>query len=120
MTADAAPQTSPTAIATLSVEDRLQLLKFVCAFAWADFTVKPAERELVGRIVQRCGLDADESAQVEAWLQSPPNPDEIDPLDVPQEHRQLLLGLVLEMIAVDGEISPEESETYNLLTQLLS
>lgn len=120
MTADAAPQTSPAAIATLSVEDRLQLLKFVCAFAWADFKVKPAERELVGRIIQRCGLDGEESAQVEAWLQSPPNPDEIDPLDVPQEHRQLLLSLVLEMIAVDGEISPEESETYNLLTQLLS
>jgi len=117
---DAVHQTSPAALHTLTVEDRLQLLKFVCAFAWADFTVKQTERDLVGRIAQRCGLDADEAAQVEAWLQSPPNPDEIDPLDVPQAHRQLLLGLVLEMIAVDGEISPEESETYNLLTQLLS
>ena len=86
---DAVHQTSPAALHTLSVEDRLQLLKFVCAFAWADFTVKQTERDLVGRIAQRCGLDADEAAQVEAWLQSPPNPDEIDPLDVPQAHRQL-------------------------------
>lgn len=116
-TADASP--APTLL-SLSVEDRLQVLEFACAFAWADFRVRSAERELIARLVERAELDAEAAAQVEAWLQSPPSPDEIDPLDVPPAHRPLLLALVLEVITADGEISPEESETYNLLSQLLA
>ena len=112
--------TAPLTLSSLSVPDRLQILEFVCAFAWADFKVRSSERELIARLVQHAELDAEAAGQVESWLQRPPSPDEIDPLDVPAAHRPLLLALVLELITADGEISPEESETYNLLSQLLA
>jgi uncharacterized tellurite resistance protein B-like protein len=104
---------------TLSPEDRLRLVKFVCSFAWADLEVNDAERGFLQDLVRRLSLDGDEAAEVEAMLRSPPAPEDVDPLDVPAEHRQLFLDTVLQMMAADGELSEAEAENYNLLSQLL-
>ena len=36
---------------TLSARDRLQLLKFVCSFVWADLEVKGSEKKFVTNMV---------------------------------------------------------------------
>ena len=65
-------------LAKLEKEERLLLLKFVCAFAWADLEVKASEKALARKLVAKFGMDADEKKQVEQWLKKPPKPEEID------------------------------------------
>ncbi len=103
----------------LTTEDRLRLMKFVCSFAWADLEVRESEREFVAALMLRLELGDDEVAQVEGWLTSPPDPEEIDPQEVPSEHRQLFLDVMLQMMAADGELAPAETESFNLLSKLL-
>ena len=73
-------------LSELERADRLRLLKFVCAFAWADLEVHPEERAFALRLVRRLGLDEAEERQVTGWLEVPPPPESVDPTDIPAEH----------------------------------
>ena len=76
----------------LSKEDRLRLMKFVCSFAWADLQIADAERKLVQKLVRKLKLDTDEKKQVEGWLELPPLAEDLDPAQIPDEHRALGKG----------------------------
>lgn len=102
----------------LDPRQRLQLMQFVCSFAWADLKVQDEEREFVRRMVERLELGPEERAQVRGWLQSPPPPESIDPTSVPTAHRKLFLEAVEGLVAADGEIAPEERESLELLREL--
>jgi len=102
----------------LSRGERLQLLRFVTSFAWADLSITPEERAFVHRLVARLHLDPEEARDVEGWLKVPPPPDDVDPTRVPHAHRQVFLDVVREMVGSDGEVSPEERENLALLEQL--
>src|SRR6185369_12688318 len=52
----------------LTARDRLQLLKFVCSFVWADLEVGSSEKTFVLSLTQRLGLSDAEIRQVQAWL----------------------------------------------------
>jgi uncharacterized tellurite resistance protein B-like protein len=104
----------------LSKEDRLQLMKFVCSFAWADLEIQDSERKLVHKLVRKLKLDADEKRQVDEWLELPPTAEELDPTQIPREHRKLFLQTAREMIEADGEVAEEEAENLELLEQLLA
>ncbi len=95
-------------------------MKFVCSFAWADLEIRDSERNFVANLVRRLDLGEDEISQVQGWLTTPPDPEEIDPQDVPPEHRKVFLDVMLQMIAADGELDPAETESFNLLSQLLA
>lgn len=103
----------------LSKDDRLQLMKFVCSFAWADLHVRSSERNMVHKLVKKLKLGDDEKKQVEAWLKVPPRAEEVDPNRVPRMHRELFLETVRELISSDGEIAPGEAENYALFEQLM-
>ncbi|PRQ03448.1 Tellurite resistance protein TerB [Enhygromyxa salina] len=104
--------------ASLPREDRLRLMKFVCSFAWADLEVQAQERDFVGKMIEHLELE-DARAQVEGWLRHPPPPEEVDPTDVPREHRELFLDAVRRLVAADERIDPKEAETLALFEQLL-
>jgi uncharacterized tellurite resistance protein B-like protein len=104
--------------ASLSREDRLRLMKFVCSFAWADLEVQDEERAFVAKMIDYLELDADR-ALIEGWLRHPPRPEEVDPTDVPREHRELFLDAVRRLVAADERIDPKEAETLALFEQLL-
>ena len=103
----------------LSKEDRLLLLKFVCAFAWADLEVQDEERAFVRRLVDKMGLDDDEKSQVDGWLDVSPSPEDVDPAKVPRAHRQVFIDAARAMIYSDGQVDPDERENFELLKQLL-
>lgn len=100
--------------------ERLQLMKFVCSFAWADLEIADQERRWVHKLVKKLHLDADEAKQVEKWLELPPRAEEVDPAMVPHAHRSIFLNAAREIIAADGTISDEERENLALLEQLLT
>ena len=107
------------ALNVLSPEERLQLMKFVCSFAWADLEVADEERSFVGKLIDRLGLSHDEIALVEEWLEVPPPPEEVDPTQIPRAHRQLFIDAARAMVVVDGRIDPEEAENLALFEMLV-
>jgi uncharacterized tellurite resistance protein B-like protein len=104
--------------ASLPREDRLRLMKFVCSFAWADLEVQDEERDFVGSMIETLKLE-DDRKLIESWLRHPPPPEEVDPTDVPREHREMFLDAVRRLVAADDRIDPQEAETLALFEQLL-
>jgi uncharacterized membrane protein YebE (DUF533 family) len=103
----------------LNREDRLQLMRFVCSFAWADLEVSDQEREFIVKMVIRLGLNEEEQDQVAQWLEVPPRADDLDPADIPREHRKLFLDAAKAMILSDGTVEDAEAENLIILDQLL-
>lgn len=103
----------------LNREDRLHLMRFVCSFAWADLEITEREREFIVKMVIRLGLDDEEQEQVAQWLEVPPRADDLDPADIPKEHRQLFLDAAKAMILSDGNVEDVEAENLVILDQLL-
>lgn len=104
----------------LDAGERELLLKFVCAFAWADLEIQDQERDFVAKLILQMGLGDAEKKKVEGWLKLPPKPDEVDPQRVPRAHRKLFIECAKEMISADGVIDEAEAENFELLEQLLS
>lgn len=94
-------------------------MRFVCSFAWADLEITKSEREFVLSMVLRLGLDDQEQEQVAQWLDVPPRADELDPADIPREHRKLFLDAAKAMIMSDGSVNDVEAENLIILDQLL-
>ncbi len=104
---------------SLSKDERLQLMRFVCSFAWADLEIRDEERVYVADLMRRLDLDEDEEVQVQGWLSRPPAPEDVDPTLIPVEHRQIFLDALLGVLGSDGEIDEAETESFNLLSMLL-
>ncbi|MCX4242006.1 tellurite resistance TerB family protein [Paraliomyxa miuraensis] len=105
-------------ITDLDREDRLRLMRFVCAFAWADLEVQDDEKVVVERLIKTLDLEADRE-QIMRWLKSPPPPEDVDPTRVPRAHRQLFLDAARAVFSADGVIDPKEQENFELLEQLM-
>lgn len=97
----------------------MKLMRFVCSFAWTDLEVGDEERAYVERLVDRLELGQDERTRVRNWLQVPPAPDDVDPTDVPREHRKLFLDALRELAEQDGRIDEEERVSLALFEQLV-
>jgi hypothetical protein len=106
-------------VSKLSRPERMRLMRFVCSFAWADLEVQDEERAFVARLMTKLDLDDEERNQVAAWLKVPPPPEEVDPSQVPREHRKLFLDTVRQLVAADNVLDPEERENLALFEQLL-
>ena len=110
---------STASLDALPRDARLSLLRFVCSFAWADLEIADDERSFVSTLIDKLHLDDEERAMAAEWLKLPPDPDEVDPTDVPREHRQVFLKTVLDLVQADGVIDPDEVETFALFEQLM-
>lgn len=107
-------------MSSLAREDRLRLMKFICAVAWSDLEVQSEERAFVLRMVTRLGLRVDEIAEVDAWLQVPPRIDDVDPVAIPREHRKLFLDTLRELVHADGAVDEQERTSLALIEDLLA
>jgi uncharacterized tellurite resistance protein B-like protein len=103
----------------LGRDDRLRLMKFLCSFAWADLRVHEKERAFIRKMAKKLALDESESADVERWMKVPPRADEVDPQEIPHEHRKLFLEAAQAIVLADGEVDPDERINLNLLEELL-
>lgn len=103
----------------LAREERLRLMRFLCSFAWCDLRVHEKEKVFIRKMVKELSLDADETKQVEGWLKLPPRASELDPGEIPTEHRTLFLEACRAVVVADGTIHPEEQINLSLLEELL-
>jgi uncharacterized tellurite resistance protein B-like protein len=105
---------------SLSRDDRMLLLRFLCAFAWTDLEVTDKERAFVKRLVTRLGLEGEDAHEVEEWLHVAPAPGSVDASKVPAEHRRTFVEAVRAMIYADGNVDPEERAQFEKLRSALS
>ncbi len=103
----------------LDAAARMNLMRFVCSFAWTDLVVRQEERDLVMRIVGRLNLSDTEARQVAAWLEVPPASDEVDPASVPRAHRELFVKTAELVTQADGRVVPAERDAVELFRDLL-
>ncbi|HWZ89019.1 MAG TPA: TerB family tellurite resistance protein [Polyangiaceae bacterium] len=103
----------------LARDERLLLLRFVCAFAWTDLEVQETERAFVHRLVDRLQLSPDDASEVETWLHVAPAPSSVDPKDVPPAHRRTFVEAIRAMMYVDGEVDLEERVQFERLKSAL-
>jgi uncharacterized tellurite resistance protein B-like protein len=103
----------------LDREDRLRLVRFLCSFAWADLRVHDREKAFIRKMVKKLSLGDDEVKEAEKWLKVPPRPEEVDPAEIPLEHRKLFLDAARAVVLADGVVNPEERINLELLEELL-
>lgn len=96
----------------LSRPERLQLMRYVVSFAWADQELHPSERRVVKRFLELLELDESERSEVEAWLSAPPDPVAVDAAALSQEQRVVYTQAIQAVIMADGTISPEERSLF--------
>ena len=106
-------------LSQLDRNDRLRLMKFVCAFAWTDLKVQREERALIARMIKQLELDPDEASQVQAWLDVPPPVEDLDPTQIPRAHRQIFVDTIRSVMEADGQVYRREWESLSLFTDLL-
>lgn len=104
----------------LEANDRQRLLRFVGAFAWADLEVDSKERDMVARLLRALAVEPHDNAAVDSLLAHPPRPEDVDPQDIPAEHRTLFLLAAKAVIAADGVLSEGELDLMDLFEQLLA
>lgn len=104
----------------LNKKERMLLLKFVCAFAWADLEVKDSEVKFVKRLMDRLELDEAERAQVDEWLVTAPAPDSVSPGRIPQEHKRVFIESARALMYVDGDIDDDERAQLDRLKEALA
>ena len=105
---------------SLSRDDRMLLLRFLCAFAWTDLEVTENERGFVKRLVTRLDLQGEDAEEVEEWLHIAPSPGSVDSSKVPPQHRRTFVEAVRAMIYADGNVDPEERAHFEKLRSALS
>lgn len=104
----------------LSRDDRMLLLRFVCAFAWTDLEIHDGERRFVERLIERMQLSEDDRAEALAYLHVAPSPHATNPTLVPTEHRRVFLDSVRALIYADGEVDAEERDRFERLREALA
>lgn len=104
----------------LSREDRLLLLRFVCAFAWTDLEIKEGERKFVQRLMDRMQLSPDDRQEVEGYLHVAPSPESTNPKLVPHAHRLVFVDAIRALIYADGDVDAEERARFEKLQAALS
>src|SRR5262245_34565143 len=104
----------------LSAADRRLLFRFLCSFAWADGEVADEERRFVRRLMGKVELSNEERLDVEAWLLHPPDASDVQPRDIPLEHRHLFVDAMRAQIFMDGKVTEEESARLEALRRALA
>ena len=99
-------------------EEKILLLKFLCVLAWADFHVHPTERKFIETLCTKLNLDSNDKIKVQAWLQHPPRPEEVDPYSIPKELLEEVLDVAASLARADGVIDIRELEMIELLHTL--
>ena len=104
----------------LSQAQRLNMVNLVCSFAWTDFDLDDDERAHIRALCRQLNLDAARREQVEAWLDQPPDTDEMaDPGAIPIAHREAFLEECQRIILADAYVDAEESLAYRIFRDIL-
>lgn len=94
----------------LTESERLELMRFLCSFAWADGVVQPQEKTVLERILGSLELSAEAHAEAEGWLTAAPSVQGRALRSIDEKKRATFIDGAYEVAAADGEIAADELE----------
>ena len=106
-------------LSDLTIEERLRLVRFMCAFAWADLDIAEREVALIRDLIAKLELPEAARDEAEGWLQHPPHEEDLHPYDIPDAHKRMFLEAAAELIGVDGHVDRMEVENLALFEVLM-
>ena len=92
----------------LTSEERVELMRFLCSFAWADDEVQDEERVVLMKVLDNIGLGEDDRTKVLAWLEERPDMTGFDFGSIPQDKRDIFLDLAFSVASAHGGLAKEE------------
>ena len=92
----------------LTEDERIDLMRFLCSFAWADGEVQAEERAVLERILAHSGLSRERRAAAMSWLIEPPDMEGFDFAAISPEKRSLFLDLAFEVASAHGGLAGDE------------
>lgn len=90
----------------LAISEHAALLQGLHALVWADGTLDPSERELLGSLVAKLGLEPTHT-ELDAWLVSSPDLEAVNGINDVFD-RQLLLFEAIRLARTDGSFDDSE------------
>jgi tellurite resistance protein len=103
----------------LTTDEKLSVMRFICAFAWADLEIQNDEVKLINQIMQALELDKKHYQTVYQWLKRPPRAEDVDPFTIPDNLKEIILDAATGVILADGELQDSEMEMLELLQNIL-
>ncbi|MEC8379189.1 MAG: hypothetical protein VXZ96_02635 [Myxococcota bacterium] len=104
---------------SLNSDEKLQIMRFICAFAWADLKVVSAEKHFIEQFSIVLELSENEKNSVKSWIKHPPRPEEIDPFSISPHLKETIIAAAKAISMVDGDFDSKEAELLNLLSNLI-
>lgn len=101
-------------------EEKMQIMRFIYAFAWADLKIVQAEKQFILRFCNNLQLNEEERQEVLSWLEQPQHPEDIDPFSIPEHLRAYVLKAARAISIVDGDFDEKEAELLEILENILS
>lgn len=92
----------------LSAGERVELMRFLCSFAWADDEVQDEERVILIKVLDNIGLEPGDRATVLTWLERRPDMTGFDFAAIPRDKRELFLDLAFSVASAHGGLAKEE------------
>jgi hypothetical protein len=100
----------------LPLADRERVLRFAASFVWADLEVADSERSFLALLARELGID---ESHADRLVELPPLPEDVDPGVIGARAADTVRRVVLQAIAIDGEVKEEEMSMFELLDDLL-
>jgi len=92
----------------LTEAERIELMRFMCSFAWADGEVQAGERVVLERVLNSLNLNPDDRAKAETWLSEAPDMTAFDFAAIPAKTRGVFVDHAFEVASADGGLAVEE------------
>jgi uncharacterized tellurite resistance protein B-like protein len=92
----------------LTEDERVDLMRFLCSFAWVDGEVQAQERTVLERVLGGLGLSTEARAKASAWLFAPPDMEGFDFGAITPDKRGLFIDHAFEVASAHGGLAAEE------------
>lgn len=103
----------------LPERERVRLLGFVCALAWADLDVNEREADFVAKACRSMRIGRKGMAKVHGWMDAPPHPEEVDPQSVPTKYRRLFVATAKRFVE-SARFDPEARAQMAIFEELMT
>ena len=92
----------------LTESERIELMRFLCSFAWADGEVQPQEKIVLEQVLGGLNMSPEARAEVEPWLTTPPDVEGRELETIDDAKRAAFIDFAYEVAAADGQIAADE------------
>jgi uncharacterized membrane protein YebE (DUF533 family) len=92
----------------LTEAEQIELMRFLCSFAWADGEVHDTERTVLEQVLGGLTLSPEARADAQAWLSEPPDMEGFDFGAISPEKRSAFIDQAFAVAAAHDGLGAQE------------